>query len=163
MRKSYPSDISREQFEGIREELAGAKKITHPRRYDLYDIFCAVLYLLKEGCTWRAIPHDFPKWQNVRYHYDIWSNPDENGISILDRILRKLVEAEREKNDRKAQTTMLIVDSKSIQNADTAEEKGYDAGKKSIWNKTAYWSGCFGATPRNHGDNCQCNRSEWSN
>ena len=20
-------------------------------------------------------------WQNVRYHYDIWSNPDENGIS----------------------------------------------------------------------------------
>ena len=71
MRKSYPSDISREQFEAIREELAGAKKRTHPRKYDLDDLFCAVLYLLKEGCTWRAIPHDFPKWQNVRYHYDI--------------------------------------------------------------------------------------------
>jgi hypothetical protein len=26
--------------------------------------------------------------------------------------------------------SMLIVDSKSIQNADTANEKGYDAGKK---------------------------------
>ena len=72
MRKSYPSDISREQFEEIREELAKTKKATHPRKYDLYDIFCAILYLLKEGCTWRAIPHDFPKWQNVRYHYDIW-------------------------------------------------------------------------------------------
>ena len=59
-----------------------------------------------------------------------WSNPDENGVSVLDRVLRKLVEAEREKNGRKAQTTMIIVDSKSIQNADTAEEKGYDAGKK---------------------------------
>lgn len=34
------------------------------------------------------------------------------------------------KNGRKAQTTMIIVDSKSIQNADTAEEKVYDAGKK---------------------------------
>lgn len=41
-----------------------------------------------------------------------------------------MVEAEREKNGRMTQTTMLIVDSKSIQNADTAEEKGYDAGKK---------------------------------
>ena len=120
MRKSYPSDISREQFEGIREDLAGAKKKTHPRSYDLYDIFCAVLYLLKEGCTWRAIPHDYPKWQNVRNHYDIWASPDENGVSILDGVLRKLVEAEREKNGRNAQTTMLIVDSKSIQNADTA-------------------------------------------
>ena len=130
MRKSYPSDISQEQFEEIREELAGAKKATHPRKYDLYDIFCAILYLLKEGCTWRAIPHDFPKWQNVRYHYDIWASPDEDGVSILDRVLRRLVEAEREKNGRETHTTMMIVDSKSIQNADTAEEKGYDAGKK---------------------------------
>ena len=132
MRKSYPSDISREQFEVIREELVGAKKRTHPRKYDLYDLFCAVLYLLKEGCTWRAIPHDFPKWQNVHYHYDIWSSPDENGVSVLDRVLRKLVESEREKNGRMAQTTMLIVDSQSIQNADTAEVKGYDAGKKHL-------------------------------
>ena len=130
MRKRYPSDISREQFEKIREELLGAKKITHPRKYEIYDLFCDVLYLLKEGCTWRVIPHDFPKWENVRYHYDIWSSPDEKGVSILDRVLRKQVEAEREKSGRMAQTTMLIVDSKSIQNADTAEEKGYDAGKK---------------------------------
>ena len=127
MRKSYPNDVSREQFEEIRKELAGAKKKTHPRKYDL---FCAVLYLLKEGCTWRAIPHDFPKWQNVCYHYDTWSSPDEDGVSVLDRVLRKLVEAEREKNGRRAQTTVLIVDSKSIQIADTVEEKGYDAGKK---------------------------------
>lgn len=132
MRASYPSDISKEQFEKIREDLTGEKRITHPRKYDLYDIFCAVLYLLKEGCTWRAIPHDFPKWQNVRYHYDIWAKPNEDGVSILDRILRKLVETEREKNGREAQTTMIIVDSKSIQNADTAEEKGYDAGKKHL-------------------------------
>lgn len=58
MRKGYPSDISREQFEIIREDLEGAKKKTRPQKYDLYDIFCAALYLLKEGCTWRAIPHD---------------------------------------------------------------------------------------------------------
>lgn len=130
MRQEYPSDITREEFELIREELEGAKKKTHPRKYDLYDIFCAVLYMLKEGCTWRAIPHDFPKWQNVRYHYDIWAKEDEDGVSLLDWIFRKLVEMERKNNGREAQTTMVIVDSKSIQNADTAKAKGYDAGKK---------------------------------
>ena len=61
MRKSYPSDITLEQFEKIRPELENLKKVTHPRTYDLYDLFCAVLYLLKEGCSWYAIPHDFPK------------------------------------------------------------------------------------------------------
>ena len=96
----------------------------------MYDIFCAVLYLLKEGCSQRPIPHDFPKWQNGRYHYDIWAKPDKNEISVLEKFLRKLVEAEREKNGREARTTTLIIDSKSIRNADTAAEKGYDAGKK---------------------------------
>lgn len=57
---------------------------------------------------------------------------DENGISILDKILHKLVEAERKENGREEKTTMIIVDSKTIQNADTAEVKGYDAGKKSL-------------------------------
>ena len=131
MRSIYPSDITREQFEIIRPILA--KKRTHPPAYDLYDIFCAVLYLLKEDCTWRAIPHDFPKWQNVRQHYDHWAKKDENGVSDIDRAFQALVELEREVEGRDPHTTMLIVDSKSIQNADTAEAKGYDAGKKK-WN-----------------------------
>ena len=49
---------------------------------------------------------------------------------MLDKVLRKLVEAERVENGRDEQTTMLIVDSRSVKNAFTAEEKGYDAGKK---------------------------------
>ena len=52
-RKVYPSDISREQFEAIREMLENARKKTNPRRVDLYEIFCAILYLLREGCRWR--------------------------------------------------------------------------------------------------------------
>gem|GEM_PF-4396999 len=49
MRKSYSSDVGREQFEEICKELTRAKKITHSRRYDLCDKFCAVLYLLKKA------------------------------------------------------------------------------------------------------------------
>lgn len=130
MRAKYPRDITREQFVLIEGELSGAKKRTHPRTNELYDIFCAVLYLLKEGCRWRSLPHDFPKWQNVYYHFRIWKAPGADGETLLDKVMRKLVESERVENGRKEQTTMIIIDSRSVKNAFTAEEKGYDAGKK---------------------------------
>jgi transposase len=57
---------------------------------DLYDIFCAVLYLLKQGCTWQAIPGDFPRWTTVRYYFDQWSAArEEDGTSLLERALKK--------------------------------------------------------------------------
>jgi transposase len=130
MRRPYDSDISREQFFLISQELESVKKRTRPRKTDLYEVFCAILYLLKNACTWRNLPHDFPSWRNVRYYYEVWTKKDETGKSILDYVLAKLVEIERYETGRNPLPSMLIVDSKSIQNADTAEEKGYDAGKK---------------------------------
>jgi transposase len=130
MRAGYPSDITREQFEIIRYALESAKQATRPRDYDIYDIFCAILYRKREGCRWRSLPHDFPKWQNCYYHYSEWRKADEGQGSVLDRVLRELVESERCINGREAKTTMLILDSKSVKNTDTAETKGYDAGKK---------------------------------
>jgi len=129
-RKSYPSDITRETFSVIESDLASAAKTTRPRKYELYDVFCAILYVLKEGCTWRALPHDFPKWENCYYHFRMWKKPGANGETLLDRLMKKLVEEERRIDGRAEKTSMIIVDSKSIKNADTAGEKGYDAGKK---------------------------------
>ena len=139
MRRAYPSDITREQFEVIRYWFDTARKATHPRDYDLYDIFCAVLYVLKEGCRWRSIPHDFPKWQNVYYHFRIWSQKDKNSKTILDKALEELVMSERIINGKQPNPTMTIVDSKSVKNAFTAEEKGYDGGKKNLRNQGASW------------------------
>lgn len=76
------------------------------------------------------MPHDFPKWQTCYYHYDIWRKAEEGEESVLDRVLRELVESERVINGREQKTTMIIVDSKSVKNTDTAEEKGFEAGKK---------------------------------
>lgn len=89
MRKRYPSDISREQFEAIRPLLEGARKRTRPRTVDLYEVFCAVLYLLRTGCQWRALPGDFPKWRTVHAYFMIWSEADEHGVSLLERALKK--------------------------------------------------------------------------
>ena len=130
MRQSYPSDITREQFAVIKHALETAKKETRPREIDLYDIFCAVLYRLREGCRWRSLPHDFPKWQICYYHYNAWRTSVDGEESILDCVLHELVEKERIIDGRAELTSMIIVDSKSVKNTDTAEEKGFDAGKK---------------------------------
>ena len=133
MRAAYPSDITPVQFELIEHDLQSARKTTRPRTYALYDLFCAVLYVLKEGCTWRGLPHDFPKWNIVYHYYQIWSSAGKNGKeSLLDKIMRKLVLAERVIDGREPETGMVIVDSKSVKNTDTAEEKGYDGGKKHL-------------------------------
>ncbi|MFT4048096.1 MAG: transposase, partial [Solimonas sp.] len=89
MRARYPSDLSREQFAAIQPLLEGARKKTAPRKVDLYDVFCAVLYLLRTGCQWRALPSDFPKWRTVHAYFQIWSEVDQNGISLLERALKK--------------------------------------------------------------------------
>lgn len=134
MMHHYPSDISREEFEMIREDLENARKKTRPRKTDLYDVFCAVLYILKGGVQWRMLPSDFPNWKLVYYYFTVWSekSKDENGneSSLLDSALKKLVKMIRKDALKKDQTTFGIIDAKSIRNADSAEEKGYDVGKK---------------------------------
>jgi transposase len=130
MRKVYTSDITREQFAIIREDMERAKKETKPRTIDLYEIICAILYLLKNGCSWRNIPHDYPNWKIVYYYYTVWTKKDEENVSLLDKIQKKLNEMERSAAGRKETPSMLTVDSKSVQNTEYAEEKGYDGGKK---------------------------------
>jgi transposase len=87
---NYPSDITREEFEIIRKDLEGAKKATKPRKKDLYDIFCAILYLVKSGCRWRMLPADFPKCGIVRYYYDVRSKQREDGTALLSGVLKKM-------------------------------------------------------------------------
>jgi transposase len=89
-RKHYPSDISREQFELIRGMLEGMRHKTRPRRVDLYDIFCAILYLLKNASVWRALPSDFPSISTVRYYFDLWSTERVGeDSSLLEQALKK--------------------------------------------------------------------------
>jgi hypothetical protein len=89
-RHTYPSDITREQFNIIRPDLEGARKRTKPRKVDLYDVFCAILYILKSGCQWGMIPADFPKKGCVRYYYDVWGEEREGGGTLLEEILKKI-------------------------------------------------------------------------
>lgn len=90
MRKRYASDISTEQFEEIRLLLQNVRRRTKPTTVALYEVFCAVLYLLRTGCQWRFLPSEFPKWPTVYSYFATWSEPDQYGISVLDACLKKI-------------------------------------------------------------------------
>ena len=90
MHKSYPSDITLEQFSIIEPLLLSARTVTRPRQLDLYDVFCAVLYILKTGCQWRMLPTYFPKWRSVHAYFQIWSERVFGSPSILERALKKI-------------------------------------------------------------------------
>jgi transposase len=122
MRKRYESDISRERFKEIEVLLRGVRRRTKPPTVDLYEVWCAVLYLLRTGCQWRFLPREFPKWQTVYAWFAKWSQPDEQGISVLERALKNQIGAARMKQGRNADSTFLIVDAQSVKNTDTAEQ-----------------------------------------
>lgn len=89
-RKACSNDISREQFKAIREMLKNARKKTNRRRVDRYEIFCAIPYLLREGCRWRALPSDFLPVSTMRYYFDQWSAQGTQGkASLLEQALKK--------------------------------------------------------------------------
>jgi hypothetical protein len=49
-KKEYPSDVSRVRFQQIRPLLEGVRRRIKLRTVDLYEVFCAVLYLLESDC-----------------------------------------------------------------------------------------------------------------
>lgn len=125
MTHSYPSNINSEQFDKIKPILESVRKKTRPRSIDLYDVFCGVLYVLKSGCQWRMLPKEFPKWRTCHYYFSIWSEKkNDNSISALEQVLKKIIGEVRQSNERKEETSFIIVDAQSVKNTDTAQEKG---------------------------------------
>ena len=90
MRKKYISDVSREAFEKVESILLGVRKKTRPRQVDVYEVFCALLYLLKSGCQWDMLPSDFPAKSTVYYYFKMWKErPSAEEPSPLERALKK--------------------------------------------------------------------------
>ena len=60
MVKNYGSDVSREQFEIIREDLEKAKKATRPRKVDLRYFLCGLIHI-ENGKSVEKSTKRFPK------------------------------------------------------------------------------------------------------
>src|SRR5664279_2154446 len=73
-RLPYPSDLTDAQWQLIQPLLPAAKSGGRPRKIDLCDVVNAIFYLNREGCTWRALPHDFPHWRTVYDYFAAWKH-----------------------------------------------------------------------------------------
>ena len=72
MRKRYPTDLSEAEWNHIEPHMPAPKGFGRPRTHDLREILNAVFYLLKSGCQWRLLPHDFPRWPTVYWYFREW-------------------------------------------------------------------------------------------
>lgn len=71
-----------------------------------------------------------PPWRNVYEYFRIWCQPLEGGQSFWEKRLADLVWEVRQKDGREEHTSMIIIDSQSVKNADTAGEAGFEGGTK---------------------------------
>jgi putative transposase len=64
----YPTDLSDKEWDLIKHLVPEAKPGGRPEKYPKREILNGIFYILRGGCAWRLLPHDFPPWQIV-YHY----------------------------------------------------------------------------------------------
>jgi transposase len=72
MRKPYPTDLSDAEWTYIEPYLPAPKGYGRPRTHDLREILNAVFYVLRSGCQWRLLSHDFPRWPTVYHYFRTW-------------------------------------------------------------------------------------------
>jgi putative transposase len=71
-RKPYPSDVTDEQWALLAPLIPPARPGGRPRKTDVREVVNALFYLNREGCSWRALPHDFPPWRTVYNYFQGW-------------------------------------------------------------------------------------------
>src|SRR5215217_985072 len=72
MRKAYQSDISDAEWSCLESHLPAPKANGRPRMHSTREILNAVFYIVRGGCAWRLLPHDFPPWKTVYHYFRSW-------------------------------------------------------------------------------------------
>jgi putative transposase len=125
MKKTYPSDLTNNQWNHIKELFETENQRGRPIEIDLRKVVNAILFILISGCQWRYLPKDFPNWQSVYYHFRKWKKSGQWKV-----VYGVLYAEYRAKEGRHKHATAGAIDSQSVKTTSVPSNRGFDAGKK---------------------------------
>jgi transposase len=125
-RKSYPSDVTDEEWAFCVSYLTLMKEDAPQREHPLRDIFNGLRWFVRAGCPWRMIPNDLPPWHAIHQQTMRWIKA--GCFEAMAQDLRELLRVLSEKNE---QPSAAIYDSRTLQSTpESGGRAGYDGYKR---------------------------------
>ena len=125
IRTPYPTDVTDAQWQLIDRRVPKPKPGGRPARYSRREIINAILYQTRNGCVWRALPHDLPPYRIVFHYFRLWQQ-DGTWDHLHDALRTKV----RQAAGKKPKPSVAILDSQSVKTTEQGGPRGTDAGKK---------------------------------